>query len=65
MSYQENINDEFTAILEESMQVAEQVQAYNRKLMAPVWHKRRELVKKIPGFWGQTVNINNISNGSC
>lgn len=55
MSVEDLISDDFLVLDEETMKVAEDVQAYQRKLMDPVWYKRREMVKKIPGFWGQAV----------
>ncbi|KAI7904008.1 uncharacterized protein BX663DRAFT_506099 [Cokeromyces recurvatus] len=55
MSAEDVLNDELMVLEEETMKVAEQVQAYQRKLMTPIWEKRREMVKKIPGFWGQVL----------
>ncbi|KAG2201500.1 hypothetical protein INT46_007773 [Mucor plumbeus] len=55
MSAEDLLNDTFTVLEEETMKAAEQVQAYQRKLMDPIWHKRRELVKKIPNFWGTAI----------
>jgi template-activating factor I len=57
MSLEDIISDQFLVLEEETMKVAEEVQAYQRKLMEPVWYKRREMVKKIPGFWGQAVKF--------
>lgn len=56
MSVEDIINDQFMVLDEETMKVAEEVSAYQRKLMAPIWYKRREIVKKIPGFWSQAVS---------
>lgn len=56
MSTEDLLNDTFMVLEEETMKAAEQVQAYQRKLMDPIWHKRRELVKKIPHFWGTAVS---------
>jgi template-activating factor I len=55
-------DDEATqnALLEldkESDAVDQQVAAYQRKLMIPIWNKRREVLKKIPSFWGRVVSI--------
>lgn len=55
MSAEDLLNDTFNVLEEETMKAAEQVQAYQRKLMDPIYHKRRELVKKIPNFWGTAV----------
>ncbi|KAI9483159.1 MAG: hypothetical protein EXX96DRAFT_499081 [Benjaminiella poitrasii] len=55
MSTEDILNDELMVLDEETMKVAEQVQAYQRKLMTPIWEKRREMVKKIPNFWGQVL----------
>ncbi|KAI9365834.1 hypothetical protein BD770DRAFT_377350 [Pilaira anomala] len=55
MSVEDYINDQFQVLEEETFKVAEEVSAYQRKLMEPVWYKRREIVKKIPNFWSQTI----------
>lgn len=55
MSAEDLLNDTFNVLEEETMKAAEQVQAYQRKVMEPIYHKRRELVKKIPNFWGTAV----------
>ncbi|KAL9557252.1 hypothetical protein MBANPS3_001483 [Mucor bainieri] len=55
MSTDDLLNDTFNVLEEETMKVAEQVQAYQRKLMDPIYHKRRELIKKIPNFWGTAI----------
>ncbi|CEP15165.1 hypothetical protein [Parasitella parasitica] len=55
MSAEDLLNDTFSVLEEETMKANEQVQAYQRKLMDPIWHKRRELVKKIPNFWGTAI----------
>ncbi len=57
MSSEDIINDDLMVLEEETMKVAEEVAAYQRKLMAPIWEKRSHMVKKIPGFWGQAVSI--------
>lgn len=57
MSVEDIINDGFMVLDEETMKVGEEVSAFQRKLMGPIWYKRREMVKKIPNFWGQTVSI--------
>lgn len=56
MSSQDPVNEELLALEEETMKIAEQVQAYQRKLMTPVFEKRRAIAKNIPNFWGQTVS---------
>ncbi|CAO3638256.1 unnamed protein product [Mucor fragilis] len=55
MSAEDLLNDTFNVLEEETMKAAEQVQAYQRKVMEPIYHKRRELVKKIPNFWGTAI----------
>ncbi|KAI8990207.1 hypothetical protein BDB01DRAFT_780440 [Pilobolus umbonatus] len=60
MSAEDIINDEFMALEDETMKVSEAVQAYQRKLMIPLWDKRRELAKKIPGFWGQVLSNSSV-----
>jgi hypothetical protein len=57
MSTADLINDDFIVLEEETMRVAEEVAAHQRKLMEPVWYKRREMAKKIDGFWGQAVSL--------
>lgn len=56
MSAEDILNDEFLVLEEETMKVAEEVAAFQRKLMAPIWEKRNVMVKKVPGFWGQAVS---------
>ncbi|CAO3610616.1 unnamed protein product [Mucor hiemalis] len=55
MSAEDILNDEFLVLEEETMKVAEEVAAFQRKLMAPIWEKRNVMVKKVPGFWGQAI----------
>ncbi|KAI8370202.1 hypothetical protein BD560DRAFT_396677 [Blakeslea trispora] len=55
MSIEEAIIDDFNVIQEETFEVIQQVEAYQRKLMAPIYHKRREIVKKIPQFWSHSM----------
>lgn len=52
------IEDQFQIIQEESIKALEQVQLYQRKVMTPIWEKRREIVKSIPNFWSTAVNHN-------
>lgn len=56
MSVEDLINDDFAILDEETLKVSEEISAIQRKLMEPIWYKRREMVKKIPNFWGQTVS---------
>ncbi|KAG1250984.1 hypothetical protein G6F68_012516 [Rhizopus microsporus] len=57
MSAEDIIEDQFQILQEETAKAMEQVQAYQHKMMTPVWEKRREIVKNIPNFWGQAVNL--------
>ncbi|KAI9496462.1 hypothetical protein BDB00DRAFT_758242 [Zychaea mexicana] len=52
---EEVINQEFANIQEEAQKAARQVELYTRKLMVPIWEKRRDTIKKIPGFWTQAI----------
>ncbi|KAI8992125.1 hypothetical protein BDF20DRAFT_88533 [Mycotypha africana] len=61
MSAEEAFTDDLMVLEEEAMKVSEQVQAYHRKLMAPIWEKRREMVKKIPNFWNQVFTNSTLS----
>ncbi|KAI9243516.1 hypothetical protein BY458DRAFT_561198 [Sporodiniella umbellata] len=45
------IEDQFQIIQEESFKAFEQVQLHQRKVTAPIYEKRREIVKPIPNFW--------------
>ncbi|KAG1462856.1 hypothetical protein G6F56_005425 [Rhizopus delemar] len=49
------IEDQFQIIQEESIKALEQVQLYQRKVMTPIWEKRREIVKSIPNFWSTAI----------
>ncbi|EIE85189.1 hypothetical protein RO3G_09899 [Rhizopus delemar RA 99-880] len=55
MSAEDIIEDQFHILQEETAKAMEQVQAYQHKMMTPVWEKRREIVKNIPNFWGQAA----------
>ncbi|KAL1928874.1 hypothetical protein VTP01DRAFT_2660 [Rhizomucor pusillus] len=55
MSLDESILKELNEINEETEKVSAQIEAYTRKLMTPVWNKRREVVKKIPNFWTHAI----------
>ncbi|KAG0739365.1 hypothetical protein G6F57_006337 [Rhizopus arrhizus] len=55
MSAEDIIEDQFQILQEETAKAMEQVQAYQHKMMTPVWEKRREIVKNIPNFWGQAI----------
>ena len=57
MSVEDSISDDFAVLQEETIEAIQQVEAYQRKLMAPIYHKRREIAKKIPHFWSQSVTI--------
>lgn len=56
MSTEDLIQDNFMLLEEETMKAAEEAAAHQRKLMQPIWNKRREMVKSIEGFWGQAVS---------
>ncbi|KAF7727281.1 hypothetical protein EC973_007797 [Apophysomyces ossiformis] len=55
MATDEAIRKELIALEEETDKINNDVQAYTRKLMKPVWEKRREIVKKIPNFWAEVL----------
>ncbi|OBZ81282.1 Protein SET [Choanephora cucurbitarum] len=55
MSVEDSISDDFAVLQEETIEAIQQVEAYQRKLMAPIYHKRREIAKKIPHFWSQSL----------
>lgn len=61
MSLDESILKELNEINEETEKVSAQIEAYTRKLMTPVWNKRREVVKKIPNFWTHAVSLSAIA----
>lgn len=51
----EAIQKELIAHEKEMEAARRDIEAYTRKTLAPLWNKRREVVKKIPNFWGQAV----------
>jgi hypothetical protein len=55
MSSEDQATQELLDLEEEALKVADQVQTYQRKLMAPVYAKRREIAKQIPNFWSQVL----------
>lgn len=59
MSSEDQATQELLDLEEEALKVADQVQTYQRKLMAPVYAKRREIAKQIPNFWSQVVKKKN------
>jgi len=56
MSSEDIIEEQLQSLQQEASEVMEKVQVYQRKVMTPVWEKRREMIKKIPGFWGTAVS---------
>ncbi|KAG0173268.1 hypothetical protein DFQ28_011179 [Apophysomyces sp. BC1034] len=53
MATEEALRNEITALEDQTNKVNDEIQAYSRKLMQPVWEQRREIVKKIPHFWAE------------
>lgn len=63
MSGNDNLEDELRVIQEETEKAREQLAIQERKLMMPIWEKRREIVKKIPNFYATAVSkIKSIPN---
>lgn len=56
MSGTDNLEDELRVIQEETEKAREQLAIQERKLMVPIWEKRREIVKKIPNFYATAVS---------
>lgn len=56
MSSEEAINKQLTKLQEETDKVDREVHAYMRQKMAPIWNKRRDIVKQIPNFWTRVVS---------
>ena len=52
---EEVINKELAALNEETLKAGKEVEQFTRKLMIPIWNKRRDVIKKIPNFWTQAV----------
>ncbi|KAI9253852.1 hypothetical protein BDA99DRAFT_519162 [Phascolomyces articulosus] len=52
---EEVINKELSALQEDTLKVGKEVEQYTRKLMIPIWNKRRDVIKKIPNFWTQAM----------
>ncbi|CEG65763.1 hypothetical protein RMATCC62417_02476 [Rhizopus microsporus] len=55
MSGNDNLEDELRVIQEETEKAREQLAIQERKLMMPIWEKRREIVKKIPNFYATAL----------
>ena len=53
---EEVITKELAALNEQTLKAGKEVEQFTRKLMIPIWNKRREVIKKIPNFWTQAVN---------
>ncbi|KAI9302493.1 hypothetical protein BJ944DRAFT_167175 [Cunninghamella echinulata] len=51
----EKINEELTALANKENEISQQVQAYHRNLLKPLWDERREIVKGIPNFWSEVL----------
>ncbi|KAG2227082.1 hypothetical protein INT45_003812 [Circinella minor] len=52
---EEVINKELAALNEETLKAGKEVEQFTRKLMIPIWNKRRDVIKKIPNFWTQAI----------
>ena len=56
MSSEEAINKQIVEIQEETDKAEREIQAHMRNKMAPIWNKRRGVVKQIPNFWTRVVS---------
>lgn len=57
MATDEAVAKELENFEAETQEITKEIEAYARKLWAPAWNKRREIVKKIPNFWSQAVSL--------
>ncbi|KAI8059564.1 hypothetical protein BC940DRAFT_313413 [Gongronella butleri] len=51
----ERIANELMSLENEQEAVHEKCLEYQRKLMKPLWEKRRDIVKNIPNFWAEVI----------
>lgn len=56
MSSEEAINKQLVELQEETEKTERELQAHMRNKMAPIWNKRRDIVKQIPNFWTRVVS---------
>ncbi|ORY98350.1 hypothetical protein BCR42DRAFT_430348 [Absidia repens] len=52
----DKINESILALETKEDEIQKQVEVYHRKLMAPLWKERREIVKGIPNFWASAIS---------
>ncbi|KAJ8655060.1 hypothetical protein O0I10_009267 [Lichtheimia ornata] len=55
MSSEEAINKQLVELQEETEKTERELQAHMRNKMAPIWNKRRDIVKQIPNFWTRVI----------
>ncbi|KAI9312180.1 hypothetical protein BX666DRAFT_1866556 [Dichotomocladium elegans] len=61
MASEEEINNQLMELHKETAKIDRDIQNQLRKLMIPIWNKRRAIVKQIPNFWGR-VALGNLTD---